>query len=168
VDRIPSLANVPLATPVPEKRKKRKGKGKAIASEDVVMSEAEIAEGRSQTVAEASTQGTKRALQDSPSKVEAPAKRSRTAKQGSSRMEDSPSTEDGSRAEERPHIAEKGVDLSGYEFDEETPVDLVLIPALMGQVRSGAVGRDSWLTGVLRLARVVRAGRVHASRSGIG
>jgi len=113
-------------------------------------------------IAEPGASGTKRALQDSPSKVEAPTKRSRKVEQGSSR------TEDGSRAEEEPRIADKGVDLSGYEFDEETAVDLVLVPALLEKVRSGAAVRDSWLTGILRLARVVRPGSVHASRSGIG
>jgi len=119
-------------------------------------------------IAEPGASGTKRALQDSPSKVEAPTKRSRKVEQGSSRRDDSPRTEDGSRAEEGPRIADKGVDLSGYEFDEETAVDLVLVPALLEKVRSGAAVRDSWLTGILRLARVVRPGNVHASHSGIG
>jgi len=129
--------NIPPATPVPERRKKRNRKGKAAASEDVVMSDVEIAE--------PGASGTKRALQDSPSKVEVPAKRSRKDEGGSSRKEDSPRTEDRSRA------ADKGVDLSRYEFDEETAVDLVLVPALLEKVRSGAAARDLWLTGVLDL-----------------
>jgi len=112
VDQIPSLVNIPLAMPVPERRKKRNRKGKAATSEDVVMSDVEIAE--------LGASGTKRALQDSPSKVEAPRKRSCKVEQGLSHRDDLPHTEDGSCAEEGPRIADKGVDLSGYEFDEET------------------------------------------------
>ena len=124
------VAEAPAPTPGPTPRPKPTPK--AVAKEDTEMSDAPrrgVATGKhSQMVSDSEEDpvatddpamlGEKRALQDSPSRAESIAKRVRTARRPGAGVSN-----------------KQGLDLGDLEVVKDAPVDLELIPGLVGKVR---------------------------------
>lgn len=124
------VAEAPAPTPGPTPRPKPTPK--AVAKEDTEMSDAPrrgVATGKRPQVAsdleddsittdDPTLLGEKRALQDSPSRAESVAKRVRTSRRAGAGTSN-----------------KQGLDLGDLEVVEDAPVDLELIPGLVGKVR---------------------------------
>ena len=95
----------------PKPAQKGKGRARSAGSESAISA---TQESESLDVAGA---GSKRMLQDSPTRVEVRPKRSRTVKKVP------------------PALSEDGIDLSGHTFDEDSRIDASLVPRVEGKVR---------------------------------
>ena len=87
--------------------------------------------------------GVKRALQDSPSRVDQPKKRTRTK-----------------RAERTGTVAAEGIDLGDYTFEEDSVVDTTLVPLAQGKVSRSL----SFVTGLLIVVQVCSTCRTKKKR----
>jgi uncharacterized sporulation protein YeaH/YhbH (DUF444 family) len=116
---IPSLERptlVPVIAIRPRAQKKL-----AIHSEDLETSDVAHSDSDKSDIV---GQGSKRTLQGSPNRREAPSKRSRTIGKG------------------KAAIATSNIDLGEFVFDEDTTIDADLVPRVVGKVSGSLLSRD--------------------------